>query len=100
MAKQNDEAGAQTAGIQGSGLAGSTTVAGATDVVSRKVTIGRTVHVTDPTTKLIHPAIVTHVNPDQNIVATVFKPNETIVGHGFEPAVGNLAASGCWHWPT
>lgn len=72
----------------------------ATGTAPRKLTIGRTVHVTDRESGSVHPAIVTHVNEDQSAVATVFKPHETVVGVGFAPAVGNLASPGCWHWPV
>jgi len=68
---------------------------------ARKVTIGRTVHVTDHDSGSVHPAIVTHVNDaEQSVIATVFKPSEIAVGVGFRPAPGNLAAKGCWHWPV
>lgn len=82
-------------GIQGSGIAG--TVQSAPRVVS----IGRIVHVTDAQTGLIHPAIVTHVSDaEENLIATVFRPNETVAGVGFPAAIGNLASPGRWHWPT
>jgi hypothetical protein len=73
----------------------------AATIDDRKVTIGRTVHVTDPESRKVHPAIVTHVNDEpQSIVATVFKPNETCVGVGFlRSSTGVLSEPGCWHWP-
>jgi len=63
------------------------------------VSIGRIVHVTDAETGKVHPAIVTHANDDQSVVATIFKPNETVAGVGFAQALGNLAQRGHWHWP-
>lgn len=67
----------------------------------RKITLGRTVHVTDHhPPHSIHPAIVTYANDDQSIVATVFKTNETLIGVGFTEAEGNLASPGRWHWPV
>lgn len=66
----------------------------------RLVTPGRTVYVTDRETAKVHPGVVTFVNEDQSAILTVFKPHETVVGVGYAPAVGNLAAPGCWHWPV
>lgn len=108
MAKQNDNAGAEgtastestggagavPTGIQGSGLAGA-------NIAQRApVTMGRTVRITDHETGKQHPAIVTHANDDSSIIATIFKPNETVAGVGFLYAEGNLASPGRWHWPT
>lgn len=72
--------------------------AGAGDPAPRLVTIGRTVGVSDHETGKVHPAIVTHANDDQSIVATVFKPHETVVGVGFKASPIGLATPGHWHW--
>ena len=75
------------------------TTTGDQSPLDRPVTLGRIVHVTLQETGKVHPAIVTHVNDDQSIVATVFTPPETIVGRRFSRAALGLAAPGAWHWP-
>jgi hypothetical protein len=62
--------------------------------------VGLPVHVCDHNDGRVHAAIVTHVNDEaQSIIATVFKPNETLVGVGFERSELGLATPGRWHWP-
>jgi hypothetical protein len=63
--------------------------------------VGLPVHVSDHADGKVHAAVVTHVNDDDSsIVATVFKPNETLVGVGFKRSELGLATPGCWHWPN
>jgi hypothetical protein len=62
--------------------------------------VGLPVHVCDHETGKIHAAVVTHVTEgSRNIVATVFKPHETVAGVGFTEADHGLATPGRWLLP-
>lgn len=61
--------------------------------------VGLPVHICDHDTGKVHAAVVTHVNDDRSIIATIFRPNETQAGVGFLEAEHGLATPGRWLWP-
>lgn len=61
--------------------------------------VGLPVHICDHESGKVYAAVVTHVNDDRSIVATIFRPHETVAGVGFSEAEHGLATPGRWLWP-